>query len=120
MKIASVKQISLNKSTRQIEIIVDAKDSLFIQEPSFKENGFPQLINGASIVDGVNLILEHHFNAVNAIKKMIDRTPFESSNERNELIDALTVLLSLATEPKNKYEKLAQEKASNILKSCKE
>lgn len=66
---AEVKQVDFNSKTRQITITIDAKDTIFVQEPLKGQMGFPMLMNGSVLVEGFNLILEHHFNAINAIKE---------------------------------------------------
>ncbi len=120
MKNAKVKNIDLDRTTRQIKVLIDAKDSIYIQEPSFKQHGSVMLLNSAAIVDGFNLILEHHFVAVDAIKKMLSKTPFKTSEEKQELIDALKVMLSLASDPRNEYERRAHKKAAAILEKSQE
>lgn len=66
MKKAEVKNISLNKDKTEIIITCKAKGSMYIDEP--KGYGFPSLINGASIVEGINIILEHGYHAIDALK----------------------------------------------------
>jgi hypothetical protein len=66
MTTATVKEISLDKQTREIKVTISAKDSMYVQES--KNNGFPTFVNGSPLVEGLNYLLEHHSHAVNAMK----------------------------------------------------
>jgi len=72
MRTAKVINIDWNGSseTRQIKVIIDVKDSMFIQEP--ERYGFPNLINSAPLIEGINMVLESGHHAVDAIKGNTD------------------------------------------------
>lgn len=55
-----------NTNTRQIEVVIDAKNSWFVQEPN--SMGFPSITNSGPLVEGINLVLEFGHEAIQAIK----------------------------------------------------
>jgi len=77
---ASLKSIELNKDTREIHIVINAKGSNFVEEP--KGHGFPQFYNGACLVDGIKEILERGHLATNQLTNPGDYREFVKENQR--------------------------------------
>lgn len=67
MRKATVKMVDMpSNDARDIRIIIDAKDSVYISENIV--SGLPFVINSGPLVDGINHVLEFGHTAVNAMK----------------------------------------------------
>lgn len=65
---AVVKQLNWsNIGAREFAITIKAEGSQYISEPH-NGMGSPMIMNGSPLIEGVNLVLEFGFEAVNAIK----------------------------------------------------
>lgn len=62
---AIVKNISLNKESREIIVTISAEGSDYVAEQ--KNYGFPSLLNSAPLVEGFNYVLEFGYAALNAM-----------------------------------------------------
>jgi hypothetical protein len=106
MRKAKLKNITLDKDTREIIIKIDAKDSVFIEEP--KNYGFPQLVNGAVLTNGIPYLLDHDFDAVKTLKNGFKGKKGDS--DKAELMLRVKQLLSAID-----YEKVSEFQAKCIL-----
>ena len=87
--VATVKNITLHKPTGEIVITVSANDSMYIQKAG--EYGFDSLINAAPLVEGLNILLEHHYHAVKAMKECKD---FQSLIKENTHLKELIAIIA--------------------------
>jgi hypothetical protein len=113
MKKATVENIDINRTTRQIFIAINGKDSSFIEEPN--GNGFPSLINSAPLVEGVNLVLEGGHAAVNAMK---GNGEFCSLLEENRQLRAHITQSALAMRIRQLLSALDYDKLSDYQAKC--
>jgi hypothetical protein len=98
METAKVKRVIPNKETGEITVIIDADKSIFFEKNKRPYEWTPPMfVNGSSIIDGFNLVLEKHFNEVKALKK--------DKESRAETIDTLeridSFLVNLLNEGRN-------------------
>jgi len=77
---ARVSNVTLNKSTLQIVMTIDAKDSKYVGEPI--NNGFATFHNSSPLIDGTNYVLKYGHLAVNALKKEFDLQIPQTDNTR--------------------------------------
>lgn len=85
---ATVKNITLNKDKREIEVKIYANGSMYVEEP--KQYGFPSLINSAPLVEGFDYVLEFGHHAINAMKgeKEFMRLAEENRELRQHILDS--------------------------------
>ena len=79
MKTAKVNNLVLAKNTKQIVITIDAKDSMYVGDAM--QYGFPTLLNSDPLVEGLNILLEQGYHAVDAMK---GNTEFIGLSEENK------------------------------------
>lgn len=80
MEKAFVKEIYLDKKTREIKVNIYAENSIYVKEPT--HYGFPSFMNSGILIEGFNYVLEYNSEVINAMKGNKDFTDLIEQNRK--------------------------------------
>lgn len=110
---ATVKNVELDRETREIKVLISAKGSQYIQEP----NGFGSvmLLNSAPLVEGFNYVLEFGHEAINEMKGNND---FAKLVQENRILRRNILNSDLAARVRQFLSSLNYEKLTDFQAKC--